>query len=92
MSDEGSIPAAAACVAWERPISRLPGVTNALFDMFWALKGATAIPLRMKIRQMAVTMELLPTDDPVPWTINVLAGAGVALNTRRLFGLGLPAP
>jgi hypothetical protein len=27
----------------------------------------------LKIRQSAVTSVLLPTDDEVPWTINVLA-------------------
>jgi hypothetical protein len=40
--------------------------------MFWALKGATLILLRMKIRQKAVTAMDLPTSLPVPRNMRVL--------------------
>ena len=41
MSTWGGTPAAAACTAWARPISRPSGVAKELRAMFWALKGAT---------------------------------------------------
>ena len=49
MSVETSIPAAAACTACARPNSPPPGATHELFDMFWALNGATERPSCRKI-------------------------------------------
>src|SRR3954471_8629240 len=74
MSAVGSTPAAAACTAWARPISEPSAQTAALFDMFWALKGATRTPLRAKTRHSAATSRLLPTDELVPCSISTLAG------------------
>ena len=42
--------------------------------MFCALNGATFNPCCLKIRQSAVTRTLFPTEEPVPWTIIILAG------------------
>ena len=62
----GAIPAAAAWTACERPISAPSAHTAALFDIFWALKGATRTPRRAKSRHSAVTSRLLPTEELVP--------------------------
>ena len=74
MSVETSMPAAAAWTACARPSSPPPGATQELFDMFWALKGATERPSCRKMRHSAAVSTLLPTDEAVPWTIR--AGAG----------------
>ena len=66
MSALGSMPAAAACTAWARPISAPSGHTAALFDMFCALNGATRTPRRAKIRHSAAVSRLLPTEELVP--------------------------
>ena len=67
------IPAAAACIACERPISDPSGQTAALFDMFCALNGATRTPRPAKIRQRAAVSRLLPTDELAPWIMRVRA-------------------
>ncbi len=66
MSTRGAMRAASAWTIWARPISRPSGVTPELLDMFWALKGATRIPLFTSQRHRAVTTMLLPTSEPVP--------------------------
>src|SRR5262245_48568854 len=68
MSLVGSTPAASACSACERPLPSAQ--TAALFDMFWALNGATLIPRRAKIRHKAATIMLFPAEDDVPCTIS----------------------
>ncbi len=88
MSAEGSTPAARAWSDWARPISDPSPQTAALFDMFWALNGATRHPRRANIRQNAAVSRLLPTWDAVPWIISVRAIArfspwGVARSYRR---------
>ena len=64
----GSIPAAAACMAWARPISAPPGVTNELSDMFCALNGATRTPRRASARHRPAVSTLFPASDVVPAT------------------------
>jgi hypothetical protein len=64
----GSIPAAAACMAWARPISAPPAVTNEFSDMFCALNGATFTPERASHRHKPATSTLLPASDAVPAT------------------------
>ena len=64
----GSIPAAAACIAWARPISAPPGVTNEFSDMFCALNGATRTPWRASQRQIPAATTLLPASEVVPAT------------------------
>ena len=68
MSAVGSIPAAAACMAWARPISAPSAVTNEFSDMFCALNGATETPCRASHRHNPATSALLPASDPVPAT------------------------
>src|SRR5207247_2442379 len=63
-----STPAASARAAWARPISP-PSATDAFRAMFCALKGATRMRARTKSRQRAAVRRLLPTPEPVPWTI-----------------------
>ncbi len=75
MSTLGSTPAASACAACDRPISPPSAVTAALSAMFCDLKGATRYPARAKRRQRAAARTLLPTPEPVPWTIRQGAGA-----------------
>src|SRR5687767_1794999 len=64
----GSTPAAAACIAWARPISAPPGVTAELSAMFWALNGATRTPRRASQRQMPAVSSDLPASEDVPAT------------------------
>ena len=61
-------PAAAACIAWARPISAPSGATIELFDMFCALNGATRTPCRASQRQIPAVMTDLPASDVVPAT------------------------
>ena len=68
MSAVGSIPAAAACMAWARPISAPSAVTNEFSDMFCALNGATETPCRASHRHSPATSAVLPASDPVPAT------------------------
>ena len=42
MWTDGAMPAASACKAWARPISRPSMVAAEFSDMFWDLNGATA--------------------------------------------------
>src|SRR5215471_2249494 len=74
MSTVGSMPAPTACAYWARPISPPSAHTAALFDMFWALNGATRTPRRAKSRHKPATSTLLPTDEAVPCTISTGAG------------------
>ena len=73
MSLTGSSPAACACIACARPISRPSAVTKLLSAMFWLLKGATEYPSWTRTRARPATSRLLPTLDMVPWIINGLA-------------------
>src|SRR5689334_24629940 len=59
-------PAASACTACARPISRPSGVTAELSAMFCDLNGATEMPSFRNSRHSAATSRLLPTDDAVP--------------------------
>src|SRR5487761_267865 len=64
----GSTPAAAACIAWARPISAPSDVTNELRDMFWALNGATETPCRRSHRHSPAAIMLFPASELVPAT------------------------
>src|SRR5262249_14089198 len=64
----GSMPAAAACIAWARPISPPSRVTTELSDMFCALNGATLTPRRASHRQIPAVTTLFPASDVVPAT------------------------
>ena len=64
----GSIPAAAACMAWARPISAPSGVTKEFSDMFWALNGATRTPCRASQRHSPAVSTLFPASEVVPAT------------------------
>ena len=64
----GSMPAAAACMAWARPISAPLAVTNEFSDMFWALNGATLTPCLASQRHSPAVRTLLPASDVVPAT------------------------
>ena len=66
----GSMPAAAACMAWARPISAPSLVTTEFSDMFCALNGATLTPRRASQRQIPAVTALLPASDAVPATSN----------------------
>src|SRR5438270_13225388 len=80
MSAVGSMPAAAACMTWARPISAPSAVTKEFSDMFCALNGATLTPCRASQRHSPATSTLLPASDPVPATSSVpLTGAGYCL-------------
>jgi hypothetical protein len=70
MAASGSIPAAAACIAWARPISAPSAVTAELSAMFCALNGATATPCRASHRHSPATSTLLPASEDVPATSN----------------------
>src|SRR5215468_5422003 len=71
MSAAGSMPAAAACIAWARPISAPSRVTNEFSDMFCALNGATFTSCRASHRHNPATSTLLPASEPVPATSSV---------------------
>jgi hypothetical protein len=89
MSAVGSIPAAAVCIACERPISDPSGQTAALFDMFCALNGATRTPQPAKIRRRAAVSRLLPTDEIAPWIMRVRAViAGLPPPRERISSFG----
>src|SRR5579864_9351921 len=79
MSAVGSIPAAAACIAWARPISAPSAVTKEFSDMFCALNGATATPCRASHRHSPATSTLLPASDPVPATRSAPRGLTVPM-------------
>ena len=64
----GSMPAAAACMAWARPISAPSLVTTEFSDMFCALNGATFTPRLASQRQTPAVTALLPASDAVPAT------------------------
>ena len=64
----GSMPAAAACMAWARPISAPSAVTNEFSDMFCALNGATRTPLPGQPRHRPAVSTLFPASDVVPAT------------------------
>ena len=64
----GSMPAAAACMAWARPISAPSAVTKEFSDMFCALNGATRTPWRASHRHSPAVSTLLPASDVVPAT------------------------
>jgi hypothetical protein len=64
----GSTPAAQACTAWARPISAPSRVTIELFDMFWALNGATFTPRLASQRHRPAVTTLLPASEVVPAT------------------------
>ena len=64
----GSMPAAAACIAWARPISAPSAVTTEFSDMFCALNGATLRPRRASQRQIPAVTALLPASEAVPAT------------------------
>ena len=70
----GSTPHANACSHCARPISPArssPGIaaTAALLDMFCGLNGRTRRPRLRAARQSPATSTLLPTSDPVPWSM-----------------------
>ena len=86
MSATGSIPAAAACIAWARPISAPSRVTNEFSDMFCALNGATFTPCRASHRHNPATSTLLPASEPVPATSSVpRTDAGYCLWCHPMF-------
>jgi hypothetical protein len=62
----GARPAARACIACARPISPHSTVTAELFDMFWALNGATFTPRRASTRHSPVTTRDFPASEDVP--------------------------
>jgi len=64
----GSMSAAAACIAWARPISAPSLVTTEFSDMFCALNGATFTPRLASHRQMPAVTALFPASDAVPAT------------------------
>ena len=68
---------ASAWAAWARPISAPQGVAALLFDMFWALNGATRNPRFARSRQRAVATQLLPLLEELPRTAMTLAGLRV---------------
>ncbi len=65
----GSARAATAWIHWARPISRPSAVTIELFDMFWALNGATRMSRRASTRHRPVVTTVLPASEVVPSTI-----------------------
>jgi hypothetical protein len=65
----GSTPAASAWRYCATPISP-PDTTRALFDMFWALNGATSTPRRAKARASAVVSTLFPAELEAPWIMS----------------------
>ena len=69
ISTLGAVMAAAACTAWERPISPPSGVAYEFRDMFCALNGATSRPSCANMRQSAAASTDLPAWDEVPWTM-----------------------
>ena len=74
MSQWGATRAASAWTICARPISSPSAVTPELFDMFWALNGATRSPRSAKRRHRAVATTDLPTSEPVPSTARQAAG------------------
>src|SRR6202035_3243950 len=64
----GSTPAAAACIAWARPISAPSAVTAEFSAMFCALNGATRTPCLASHRHSPATRTLLPASEEVPAT------------------------
>jgi hypothetical protein len=74
IADVGSTRAASACRYCARPISAPSAQTIELFDMFWALYGATSIPRRRAARHSPVTTSDLPASDEVPHTRTPLTG------------------
>ena len=69
---------ASACSHCARPISPppdCPGIsaTAALFDMFCGLKGRTERPRFRASRQRPATSTVLPTSEPVPWSMIAFA-------------------
>src|ERR1700679_3084139 len=62
----GINPHASDCTACARPISPPSKVTQALFDIFCALKGATRTPWPCSHAQNAVVTQLLPAPEPQP--------------------------
>src|SRR5271156_5574090 len=62
----GVNPQASDCTACARPISPPSKVTQALLDMFCALKGATRTPWPRSHAQNAVVIQLLPAPEPQP--------------------------
>ena len=73
MWTDGATPQARAWTAWARPISPPSAVTAALFDMFCGLNGRTASPRLTKARHRPATTSDLPTSEPVPCSMMVLA-------------------
>jgi hypothetical protein len=73
MDPSGSRRAALAWSSWMRAISSTSGVTQALSDMFWALKGLTRYPSSLKMRHRAAAMSDLPAPDMVPSTMSARA-------------------
>ena len=78
MCTDGATPQAIACSHCARPISppeASPGMsaTAALFDMFCGLNGLTDMPRFLAARQSPATSTVLPTSDPVPWSMIALA-------------------
>ena len=69
MSVCGGTRQASACTPWARPISPPSGVTAELSAMFCDLKGATAMPRRVRMRQNPAVITDLPTSEPVPQNI-----------------------
>jgi hypothetical protein len=65
IATSGRTPAATAWIHCARPISP-PSTTMLLFDMFWALNGATRIPRRANARHRAVVTTDFPASDVVP--------------------------
>src|SRR5919198_1444546 len=83
--------AASACSHWAVPISP-PSTTRALFDMFWALKGATSAPRRRSHRHSAVAIRLLPASLDTPCTMIVATARHPPTATGRIGSYQPAAP
>ncbi len=68
IATSGATPAAAACMAWARPISNPSWVTTELSAMFCALNGATRTPWRCSHRHSPAVTTDLPASEWVPAT------------------------
>ena len=73
------------------PISPPSDVTNELSAMFCALNGRRSILRDEIFDKSAATIRVLPTDDAVPGTINVRAGAFMAAGAVEKTGDASPA-
>jgi hypothetical protein len=86
MADSGARPAACACRYCARPISAPSPHTQELFDMFWALNGATGTPRRARARHNPVTTSDFPASEDVP-AIRTPLDPPASLPTGAVYGV-----